>query len=373
MFSFARLFRRKASVASAVSAPLTLAEAASNVRVLDNAQPQPAGLVDDGFLPEGARSLFRGWVSEPLVLRQYELEDVVLDRTLMVFLKDGRPIMDTAYLQPQQAVAELTVRKEDLVPAPPGQPAMAACFDHWSTNYYHWVVHTVPTLFSLRQSGFGGGLILPHLTEWQKETVRMNGFDPARATLTEPGRQYAFRKVIYTECVRGAADFSILPTSRQAYHALAAQAGVTGQEARTLDLFIERGGAANRLMPNEGDLAQALAQAGFTIVRPETLSVAGQMRLFARARLVVGALGAGMANLAWCRPGTVVCELVPQQHQNPCNLALAIQMNLPYWGELVETGVETESHVAASQKGFKVPELVQRAQQLAAYAQAHVQ
>lgn len=373
MFSFARLFRRKASVVSDPSAPLTLADVATTMRVLDSAQVQPAALVQDGCLPGGAHSLFRGWQSKPLILRQYELEDVVLDRNLMVFLKDGRPIADTSYLQPPQAVADVTVREDDLVPAPAGQPVMAACFDHWNTNYYHWVVHTVPTLFSLRQSGFDGGLILPQLTPWQEETVRMNGFDPARATMTEPGRQYAFRKVIYTDCVRGAADFSPLPTSRAAYHTMAAQAGVTGREPRTLDLFIERGGASNRLMPNEADLAQALAEAGFTVVRPETLSVADQMRLFAKARLVVGALGAGMANLAWCRPGTVICELVPQQHQNPCNLTLAMQMGLPYWGELIETGVEEESHVAVSQKPFNVPELVHRARQLTMYAQAQAQ
>ncbi|WP_086613365.1 glycosyltransferase family 61 protein [Acetobacter indonesiensis] len=368
MSFFSRFLKKKKASSAAPLSPLTLMQAASNVTELEVIAPQAALLVQDGVLPDGSQSVFRGWVSDALTLRQYKLKDVVLDRSLMVFLQQGRLITDTNYLQSPDALAALTIRPDDLIASPAGAEDVAACFDHWDTNYYHWLVHTLPTLFQLKRQGFNGKLILPQLTPWQQETVRLVGFDPAHSILTQPGKHYAFKTVLYTDYVRGAADFSPSALARNAYHALAAQAGVAGQEQRTLNLFIERGAASNRAMPNEVALTQALTEAGFTAVRPETMSIAEQARLFAKARIVVGALGAGMANLAWCRPGTVVFELVPQHHQNPCTLSLATQMGLPYWGELVETGVEAESHVAGSQRAFNVPAIVQRAKQLADYA-----
>ncbi|GBR55528.1 capsular polysaccharide biosynthesis protein [Neokomagataea thailandica NBRC 106555] len=196
----------------------------------------------------------------------------------------------------------------------------------------------------------------------------MYGFDPAHGTRTEPGKQYAFKKVIYTDNVRGAADFSVSPSSRQAYKSLTDKFPAMDESSSPLNLFIERGSATNRSVNNENELAKALAEIGFTIIRPETLSVTEQIRLFSKARFVMGALGAGMANLAWCKPGTIICELVPQQHPNPCNLALATQMELPYWGEPIETGIEAASHVTAAEKGFDIPTLIQRAKELLALA-----
>lgn len=62
-------------------------QAASNVTELEVIAPQAALLVQDGVLPDGSQSVFHGWVSDALTLRQYKLKDVVLDRSLMVFLQ----------------------------------------------------------------------------------------------------------------------------------------------------------------------------------------------------------------------------------------------------------------------------------------------
>ncbi|EHH67499.1 glycosyltransferase family 61 protein [Gluconobacter morbifer] len=361
------LKRKKPPSPRLPSAPLTLETAASYTIEMERTDSHLPRLVQDGRLPDGTASLFRDWRSTPLTLRQFVLENVVLDRSLMVFLKDGRPIVDTAYLQSPADVQALTVRPECLVAAPKKQPVMAACFDHWNLNYYHWLAHTVPTLFILHEKGFPGSLILPSLTPWQEDTLRLSGFDPDNSVTTHHGQQYAFRKVIYTDYVRGAADFSVSTRSCRAYRALTARAGVKRGTARTLKIFIARGNASNRLMANETELAFALKQEDFTIVQPETLNINAQIHLFSQARMVVGALGAGMANVVWCQPGTIVCELVPQHHQNPCILNLTIQMGLLYWGELIETGVDTSSHVSVGLRPFDIPLLVHRIRQLAAF------
>ncbi|GBR44143.1 capsular polysaccharide biosynthesis protein [Neokomagataea tanensis NBRC 106556] len=286
----------------------------------------------------------------------------------MMFFKDGQPIIDTAYLQSPDIIPSLAIREDTLIPAPPGQDVMAACFDHWHQNYYHWITHTIPTLFHLKNSHYKDGLILPPLTAWQEDTIRLLGFDPSHSTRTKPGEQYAFHTVLYTDCVRGTADFSALTSSRRAYHTLAQTCPPPAHTTTSPHLFIERGQAPNRFIHNEPELAKALTEIGFTTVKPETLNIAEQIHLFSQARIVIGSLGAGMANLAWCKPGTIICELVPQQHINPCTLALAMQMQLHYWGEPIETGVEIASHVTPAQKGFDIPKIVQRAKEMIHYA-----
>lgn len=358
--------RRKAA-----DEPLLLMTAAKRIVELENNESRPPLLVCDGVLSDGTHSLFRAWKTQPVTIRQYELHDVILDRSLMVFIQNGRPIVDTSYLQAPDLVTNLTIRPQDLVLAPRGQTVMAATFDHWHKNYYHWLAHTVPTLFTLRTQNFKGNLILPPVYPWQEEMLRAEKFAFQNQEIVQDGKQYCFKRALYTDYVRGTADFAVSPISAAAYRALAKEMGITGHEPQDLELFIRRGDATNRSMSNESELTDALARLGLTVVSPETLSVREQVHLFAQARLVVGSLGAGMANLAWCRPGTVVCELVPEHHQNPCTLALATQMGLRYWGELVETGIDTENHVSISLKPFDVAAITHRVQQLSAYARQY--
>jgi capsular polysaccharide biosynthesis protein len=56
---------------------------------------------------------------------------------------------------------------------------------------------------------------------------------------------------------------------------------------------------------------------GFTVVEPGLLPFEQQVQLFARARVVVGAHGAGLTNTLWSPPGIDVIELLPEQLPDP--------------------------------------------------------
>lgn len=356
---FRRVFGKKAHTTA-----VSLKDAAKSVTVLETVAAAPAALVNGGVLGSDETSLFQGWVSDPATLCLYDLRDVVLDRSLMVFLKDGKPLLETAYLQDSAAVAALTLRPEDMVTVPDQTMPAVACFDHWDSNYYHWLSHTVPTLHALRTTGHEAArLILPAaLRPWQAESLSLSGFDPKKGIPTEHGKQYAFRRVLYADFVRGAGDFSVSPLSQAAYRSQVAGQPSTGP--RDLRIFIERGEASNRRIPNEAELTAALRASGFVCVRPETLSVAEQIRLFSRATLVVGQLGAGMANCVWCQPGTVVFELVAEHHQNPCDLLLAMQAGLQYWGKLMPTGRQEENHIAQSERPLDIASVLHELAQI---------
>lgn len=350
-----------------VAQAVSLKDVAESVTILETVPAVPASLVKGGTLGPEETSLFKGWVSDPATLCLYDLRDVVLDRSLMVFLKDGKPLLETAYVQDPAAVAALTVRPEDLITVPDHATPAAVCCDHWDSNYYHWLSHTLPTLHALRVTGHQNArLVLPaHLHAWQAETLALTGFDAEQGIPTETGRQYAFSRVFYADYVRGVADFSVSPLSQEAYRSLSSMQPSTGP--RDLRIFIERGAASNRRIPNEADLTVALQARGFLCIRPETLSVAEQSQLFRRARLVVGQLGAGMANLVWCQPGTVVFELVAEHHQNPCDLLLAMQAGLQYWGKLMPSGRQEENHTAHSDRPLDIASVLHELDQIEPY------
>lgn len=108
-------------------------------------------------------------------------------------------------------------------------------------------------------------------------------------------------------------------------------------------LYISRQGVS-RSFDNEAEIASLVARAGFEVVAPERLDFEAQIRLFHDAAVIVAPHGAGLANLAWCRPGTRVLEIFSARHFNDCYARLSSTLGLSYtpvwagetegWGEV---------------------------------------
>lgn len=90
----------------------------------------------------------------------------------------------------------------------------------------------------------------------------------------------------------------------------------------TRRLYIQR--KATRRVLNEAELLPLLEQHQFEIYDPG--EHADPPADFAKASIVVGPHGAGLADLAFCQPGTSVLELIPEDHV------------MPYWYTLSEAG-----------------------------------
>lgn len=306
----------------------------------------------------GAEDPFIGWESSEVTVSRFTLRDVVLDQRLMTLLHQGQPVSETVYVQDPAAVKALTIRPQDLIDVSHSGATTASCVDHWASNYYHWVAHTIPTLSVL--SGEDLRLILPeHMHSWQFETLDLLGISREGHLRLQAGKQYAFDTLEYVTFLNGSVDFAVSGISRQAYARLCLTAGApllpSGRR-----LYIERANAANRHVPNEPDLASALEGRGFERIRPEELTLSEQIRLFADAGIVVGMLGAGLANIAWCHPATTVCELVPSHHINPCFAAMAMQGALRYHAFRFDTGAANENHTDQATLPLPVHEILNR-------------
>jgi capsular polysaccharide biosynthesis protein len=105
--------------------------------------------------------------------------------------------------------------------------------------------------------------------------------------------------------------------------------------AATRRLYITRG-QGRRALGNEDDLLPLLLQRDFEIYDPVRAS--DPPGDFAMAGTVVGAHGAGLADLAFCPRGARVLELIPSDHVHPYFCSLAQAAGLRY-GYLVGTSL----------------------------------
>jgi capsular polysaccharide biosynthesis protein len=88
-------------------------------------------------------------------------------------------------------------------------------------------------------------------------------------------------------------------------------------------IFLAR--RSGRNIVNTAEVEAILVSFGYEIVDTGTLSFEQQVRLFAEARIIVGAMGAANTNLIFCRPGTHVLALASPYTQLFCsqsNMAL---------------------------------------------------
>jgi len=92
-------------------------------------------------------------------------------------------------------------------------------------------------------------------------------------------------------------------------------------------LFVRRM-ARTRHLRNENELLPLLEKRGFEIIDPASFSHVEE--IFHDAEFVVGPHGASLANLAFCRPGTRVLELVPSDQAYPFFYTIAVHGGLRY-------------------------------------------
>lgn len=92
-------------------------------------------------------------------------------------------------------------------------------------------------------------------------------------------------------------------------------------------IFLSRQGAEHRKILNFDEISEVLKEYGFSIVRPEKLSVQEEIYLFSEADIIVGVAGSNIAGILFASDATLV-EILPVYM--PAYHTLATEMNLRY-------------------------------------------
>jgi len=213
-------------------------------------------------------------------------------------------------------------------------------------NYYHWMLDILPKLqiAPFADNFFNGCLIVPPAgSAFARDIVALVARSAGTAVTLAAGEQARVGHLAFIANMTGA-GFAPHPCLSPFFDRVAAASGA--QRRPKLRVYISRAGAVRRRLVNEAEVIALLRPFGYEICDPAALSLRDQIELFSSATHVVAPHGAGLANILFCRPGTVLLELMMDSYVNLCFRKLAALRTLRY-GSVVGDA-ETEKRPGVS-------------------------
>jgi capsular polysaccharide biosynthesis protein len=208
-------------------------------------------------------------------------------------------------------------------------PATALLAAPQGWNHYHWVFDVLPRVHLLARwrPVIEQYLVPANLSAVQLESLRHLGINEEQLVRLEPQTRLRCQR-LYVPSLPGSEGCSppwAVGFLREAFTGAAAHTPGHGPR-----LYVRRGGGAQRPVLNEPELIARLQRRGFQAIDPTEMGFLEQVAAFRDATLVVGAHGAGLANLVFSRSGSVL-ELLPAEYaRTDCYFTLSCQRGLNY-------------------------------------------
>ncbi|GAB7191771.1 hypothetical protein NUM3379_24790 [Kineococcus sp. NUM-3379] len=256
----------------------------------------------------------------------------VVDGALLTDLwrEPGHPTPDVARRNPgvralagSGAAAPRQVRLEGTV---------ASLLLPWWENYYHWTVQGAPRHELLAEvadpAAVDAWLVPDQGSGYVREWLDLLGVPQERRISPVAGEALSCERLLVAS-VPGRARWVhpwIVRWLRERVPPEAVPAGGGGPRR----VFLDRRASTHRRIVNREEVLDVLDGHGFTVVDPEELGVRAEASLMAGADVVAGLIGAGMANVAWCRPGSTLLELMPSNLVYGASCKLAATAGLRY-------------------------------------------
>ena len=301
-----------------------------------------AGFSDPAILPPDVAEMFdkRRFVEQT---RTFRIRDVTLDASLMALCRGRVPIPDTLYLVSDIDFDYALVKPIDPRPTDPNQHYIVGC-NRASRNYYHWIIQALPAIdWGLRNRAQPGVTVatLP-LRPWQEESLALLGHAGVPRLVLHPNAHYALASAEYSEFLGWRMSGIVSYAAAATWEKLRNAVPPAADGARVI--YVARTDATRRAIANEPELIDLLEQRGVRIVVPGQLSVARQIAMFRRARLVIGPHGAELSNIAFCEPGSHVYELLSNHYPNFTFSRIAQSTGLNYWADMFATASSGSAH-----------------------------
>ena len=205
-------------------------------------------------------------------------------------------------------------------------------------NYCHWLIDWIPRLAYLgarisRDDVFVA--TLPMTTEFQRESLRMCGFDESRIIGLSVYDVVRARELLVPS------DLGLTPHPAHKVSPWALDyvrstfglqsAAEIGLPKRQRKIYVSRNDAGGRRILNEDAVVERLAAAGYDRVVPSEMTFREQVTTFMGASHVIGCHGAGLTNFVFTPMGSELVELFPQSFGMPTYYILAAGMARPYF------------------------------------------
>jgi len=225
-------------------------------------------------------------------------------------------------------------------------------------NYYHWMLDILPSMQLFADAGFEFGaddrvVVFTGASRFHKATLAHLGFGGERIvemSRTAPRISASELVVPFYENAMGVKLGEWIPAFLKKRFLDDAPTNPAPLPSMP-KLYLARASDARngRSIENEAEMIALLESRGFTTLYPENHGVLEQARIFAAADTVLAPHGAGLTNIAFCRPGTKVVELYGNFIAH-CYFALSEVCGLDYYNHCCSTTERAIDYHERSQK-----------------------
>jgi capsular polysaccharide biosynthesis protein len=261
------------------------------------------------------------------------MRDVTLVPSKSLVFKDGKAIGETRFgLHPAEeraAVASLAGPHRRIA----GRRVFLG-LNRFCANYFHMLTQIVPAFAAYdTDPEFSDGILLlgaPGEVLYRAlQLAAPSTISNVQALTVPPGVPLDVEDLTYSSFLSGCSDPSAF--CRSLFSRMAARATVLESTPSPPAIYISRSDSVMRPMRNEHELITTLARFGVVPVVLSRLTLDEQIILFRNARVIIAPHGAGLANVVFAAPGTVLYELFPSSYVNPAMNRLAQMQGLHYW------------------------------------------
>jgi len=196
-----------------------------------------------------------------------------------------------------------------------------------SHNYGHFMLDMVPLI----QLGAKLKLKMASkpLLNWQKSIYTRVGVNPSDVIIVKDNAVY-LEEVFVSSFHNALGTFAASPNHRSVFDKILKNIPAMNLCKSPKKIFLSRSSSENRKIRNRGSLEKMLKEEGFEIICPEKLSFDDQARLLSQAELIVSEFGAVMVNVVFCKTGTKVIEIIPENQKDPWSVRLCASLGLEH-------------------------------------------
>nr|RNJ68787.1 MAG: DUF563 domain-containing protein [Leptolyngbya sp. IPPAS B-1204] len=184
-------------------------------------------------------------------------------------------------------------------------------------TYFHWMVDVLPRIELLRFSGIDLAeidwfLINGGHHSFQRQTLAQLGIPVEKVLSSDRHPHIQATELIVPSFAGhfGWLDEWALSFLRRSFLLPMLNGGPPNPGKFPERIYISRSQANHRQLLNEAAVLEQLRPLGFVPVQLESLSFSEQVALFAHAKAIIAPHGSGLTNIIFCRPETIVVELV---------------------------------------------------------------
>jgi capsular polysaccharide biosynthesis protein len=198
-----------------------------------------------------------------------------------------------------------------------------------SKFFFHWMIESLPRVALLGDylSALDGIFVPSPLQSFHKESLAMLGIPLSKLVPLGPQAHFAPEHLFVPRAFAMYNPPSWLHRWYKSAFELPSRQDGTESRRR---IYVSRADAPARRVANEDEVVAELEKRGFEPVRLTDMPFADQARLFNEAEIIIAPHGAGLSNLVFCNPGTVVLEVLPPNWMAPCFMSLAASAGLSY-------------------------------------------